>query len=105
MFNCSCHLDYDPCDVWDSQMVTARKSHVCCECGEEIAPGRRYERLRTLYKGSWDTFKTCTSCLAVWDDLCDGDRIPTLLVETLWETNGIPLVASPDDEDWWGADE
>lgn len=47
--------------VCSEREVTARKSHVCCECRKPIPPGVRYVRT----SGIWDTartFKTCVRC-------------------------------------------
>ena len=42
--------------------------HHCFECGNEIAPGQKYERVTALYDGLFGTFKTCQRCrnLRVW---------------------------------------
>lgn len=51
--------------VYSIEHPTARKEHVCCECGGAIKPGEKYQ----LFKGIWDgeaaRFKTCTDCEAL----------------------------------------
>ena len=53
------------CELPEATMVrqpTARKEHVCCECGGTIKVGESYQ----LFSGVWDghgaSFKTCAEC-------------------------------------------
>lgn len=46
-----------------STVVAARKEHECDECGRVITPGERYERMKGMLEGSWDTTATCTHCM------------------------------------------
>jgi len=67
--------DADMAQVYDSQHLTARKAHTCDECGREIGPGERYNRVRGLWDGHWSVFKTCAHCDALWhwfDVVCGG---------------------------------
>ena len=51
----------------------ARKTHICCECGEEISVGDRYEKTSGVWDGRPDTFKTCLPCADVRDHFaCNG---------------------------------
>ena len=70
---CSCEYvsDGDYAKVATSKIVTARKSHTCTECGEEIKAGNKYERVDGLWDDDWETFKTCWICLKIRNDyLC-----------------------------------
>jgi len=40
--NCSAEVD-DYAEFQNITIRTARKEHECCECGETIKPGQRYE--------------------------------------------------------------
>lgn len=62
-----CFCDYD--DVWKVYAKTdrtARKVHVCRECGARIQPGEKYEHVSAI-GDSCETFKTCTRCVALRD--------------------------------------
>jgi hypothetical protein len=50
------------CTVYTNECVTARKAHVCCACGEGIAPGHRYHRITTIFERELNTFKRCLRC-------------------------------------------
>ena len=43
-------------------MVRARKEHRCCECGNPIRKGCRYERVSGIWDGRPARFKTCLIC-------------------------------------------
>lgn len=60
---------------------TARKEHRCGECDEIIPIGAKYERTDGLWGCSWQTYKTCLSCVEIRDHFaCDGWNF-----EMLWE--------------------
>jgi hypothetical protein len=62
-------------DVFRSQERTARKDHICGECGRPIAKGERYHWATGLADGRWDTFRMCGQCHASsrWLlDVCGG---------------------------------
>lgn len=40
----------------------ARKEHKCCECYRTIKPGERYQLFKGCWDGEWETFKTCSDC-------------------------------------------
>lgn len=62
-----CMADY--CDEWakvsEVNVRTARKRHLCLECGRDIQPGEQYENARLLFDDlGWSTLKTCAHCMA-----------------------------------------
>jgi hypothetical protein len=57
-----CNCDVSEPKVYGARLVFARKSHRCCECGGEIAPGQPYEMVSGLWDERWGNFKTCTPC-------------------------------------------
>jgi hypothetical protein len=65
--------DYDPADFYTATIQKARKIHTCSECGCEIKPGNRYEKVFGKWGGDLSTYKTCPDCLSVRDVFfCDG---------------------------------
>lgn len=64
------------CDMGDGaipecvvvKIRTARKSHVCCECGQEIKRGERYEFTSGIWEGEPGSYKTCLICARIRDD-------------------------------------
>ena len=53
--------------------LTSRKTHRCCECGDVIPIGARYERVTGKWEDAIDVFKTCAACEDVRNNLCcDG---------------------------------
>ena len=63
------------CDVGESAafcattMRRARKDHRCYECGDTIEPGETYEVIEGMWDGSFETYKTCSGCVAAWSIL------------------------------------
>ncbi len=56
-----------------SRAIKAVKEHRCCECGETITKGTRYECVRGMWDHRWSTYKTCLSCVEIRDHFsCDG---------------------------------
>lgn len=54
---------------------TARKAHVCGECGRPIELGEKYHRAEGSSEYGWHTHKTCAHCTAAswWlETVCDG---------------------------------
>lgn len=63
--------DYEPCDVYDSRQMCARKPHRCGECGRLISPGETYQRIGVLYEGEWSTHVMCSDCVELAESLVD----------------------------------
>ena len=59
--------------VLDARTVTARKSHVCEDCGRDIVPGEQYRRTTSVGDDGFDTWKCCPQCHALVRDLWDAD--------------------------------
>lgn len=67
-------------DTFDSEGPTlhreevrrSRKSRACCECGQAIAAGDRYEYVRGLWDGYWSTYRTCLLCVEIRHALSCG---------------------------------
>lgn len=54
--------DADPVEFYDERIVTARKAHICDECGGPIAKGERYERKSYRVEGEFCTDHICDAC-------------------------------------------
>ena len=75
MTDCSCIYvgDADGTSFWNEKQPTAKKSHVCCECGEVIEPGQKYQYECGQWDGDFAAYKTCLDCLSVRQAFfCDG---------------------------------
>jgi len=86
---CACHLEYEPPEFINFSEPVARKDHWCCECGEAIPKGTKYEYVAGLWYGFLDTFKTCLICARIRQEHCccfGGVR------DELWECLGMDYV-------------
>ena len=96
-----CDCSYDDVENFDLQYVTkrkARKSHICCECKDEIKKGEQYEHVKTLQSHTWFEDKTCIPCTRVRNDFCSGGYYYGELRETLKECLGFDYVTG--EEKW-----
>ena len=89
-----CDLADGTCDIWNETVRTARKAHRCFGCkAETIRPGDRYVETRTLFDGSWEGWKHCMRCHAMWKAIhavADFDEHidPGLDCGETWESAG-----------------
>jgi len=93
--NCDCAIDIDDYERPQVHVCTTRRarvSHVCCECGAEIAPGQQYEHVSSLYEGPWSRIATCILCARIRADLCSGGWVYGELRETICECLGFDYV-------------
>ena len=74
-----CHCDVNQATVYWPSRPVARKTHRCYECGRQIRPGERYERVRGIWSDGPATFCTCVWCLA------QRDRIEAAAECFCWE--------------------
>ena len=70
-------------DVHESEWRRANKPHKCKACGLTIEPGQLYHRTAMLFDGSWEAWKRCARCQAIFEHLeglMDSDEYcnPTL---------------------------
>lgn len=69
--SCDCSVDVDGrADVYREKVQTARKSYKCCECGEEIKPGQKYNYVFGVWEGMPDTYRTCLPCNNIRERYC-----------------------------------
>lgn len=72
---------YDTADVYHSSIVTARKTHRCCECGHVIIYKEQYERVAGIWDKSWSHYRTCLLCREVRHVFACGEGFT---FTTLW---------------------
>jgi len=76
--DCTCSMSAsiseDEVDVIVEQWQTARKNHVCVECGRIIGIGEQYYFEKYFYDG-FRTSKTCTDCMSLRQHLVGDFRI------------------------------
>lgn len=100
--NCECACDYGDeirASVSTTKIVTARETHTCCECREEIMPGERYEYVSGLWDGEWVDYRTCLPCAAIRDDYCGDGYVFGGLWEALHECMGIDYDGRRNDDE------
>jgi hypothetical protein len=95
---CIDHEDYSDCDASDlyrEAVVTARKLHVCCECGDPIQAGMRYQRASGKYDGKMWVECTCILCLEIRKVFVCGSVVLGMLWDSIedaifpiWEEKG-----------------
>ena len=66
--------DGDPCEVSRSKMVVARKSHICEECGRDIAIGERYRYAFLVCDGDAISCHACAHCAVAQEWLTENCR-------------------------------
>lgn len=90
MTSCACSWNSgdaeQPKAFW-RRVVKARKRHYCCECGEWVEPGERYQRASGVWALRPASFATCTACAAIREDRTDGVAFGQLY-EALCECEG-----------------
>ena len=59
----------DAPDAFRVTLRKARKQHHCCECPAPIVPGEIYEYASGVWEGRGQSFKTCTPCAEVREQL------------------------------------
>jgi hypothetical protein len=98
--DCHCEIgadcsDYAP-ELYREKKIIARKEHLCCECGELIKKGERYELAEGKWEGEWSSYRTCVSCSRIRDDLTCGEFIFGELRERIKEYFGFDYVKGED---------
>lgn len=80
--------------LYHEEFHVAAKTHRCCECGRDICPGTKYQRVDGLWAGEWNTFKSCSRCAHVRDEWFHVDPEWVYfggLSEVIHESGGIPF--------------
>lgn len=86
---CDCsYSDAGNWELFDRNLFTARKEYKCCECGENIRIGKKYEHIRGKEEGVWYSFKTCMRCVKVAEKYCPNGRLIEGLVDQVQDCHG-----------------
>jgi hypothetical protein len=56
-------------DIYDENLLKARKGHSCHACDAPIRPGDRYVRVFILFQGEKETVKRCLRCQMIHEYL------------------------------------
>lgn len=93
--DCSIGVEMGP-SVARDEIRTARKQHKCCECGNPILPGDKYEYATGRWDGEWSHYKTCVSCKWIRDRYCSHGFVYGQLFEQIEECArfNLPLTGS-----------
>ena len=71
----------------------------CCECAAEIPPGQPHDLFVGRGPDTTDTFRTCRTCMSIWESLAGGSRMFRGLSELLMGSYGVGLTRLPRSED------
>lgn len=99
VINCDCSTDEGE-SVRCSRVTIrkARKPHQCCECGEPILPGQRYEDATGIdCDGEAYGYSTCMTCKAIRDDYCPHGFMYSCLAETIQDCLGFDYRTLPNE--------
>jgi hypothetical protein len=96
--DCSCN-DYDAPSCVREVIRRARRPHTCCECGDTIEPGQRYEYVSGVWDGHPDWHHTCLVCVAIREHYCPHGWLIGGLAEQIEECLGFDYREVPDEED------
>lgn len=85
MLDCTCvaiqaDLETEP-EFVNRKMARAAKEHICTECSRTITKGEKYEYVVGTWYGEFRTYKTCSDCLSVREELFDDNWF----YECIWE--------------------
>lgn len=86
MTDCACVYipEGDACEVFYSEVVTARKRHNCDECRGLIRKGDKFKVIHSRAEGIPFTHRVCADCLSLIDVFfCRG-----WAMDSLWEDFG-----------------
>ena len=79
-------MDWDgSTDFYHAEMRRARKPYKCCECGDAIAIGDRYEYATGKSEGSIYSYRTCAPCAEIRAVFCCSGWLFTALWEAIRE--------------------
>jgi len=105
VIHCDCSVDVDEVALCGQEVIrTARKPHVCCECGETIPVGKKYEEATGIdpdhnpYR-----YHTCLPCSGIRRDYCSNGWIWGGLAEQIQECLGFDYRLRP--SEWNDEDE
>ena len=96
MNQCDCSTDdFESPSCYRQLTRKARKEHECCECGEAIVVGQKYEETTGVWAGDPERYRTCLPCARIRDTYCAHGYIHMMLRETIQECLGFDYVTWP----------
>lgn len=97
--SCDCSRDDGEMpDFYHDSFPVARKAHTCCECGENIKPGQKYQKFIGKWYGEVSTYKTCMPCYNIREKYCPYGYIFTGLREAIGDCLGFDYTDVPEEE-------
>lgn len=57
--------------AFSTKTRTARKAHKCCECGDDINPGDKYQYSSGIWDGEAASYKQCLICWDIIQKVCE----------------------------------
>ncbi len=86
VISCDCSVEHeDGMGFFSDTWRTARKEHVCCECGEPIRKGERHQYSSGVWDGAWGSFRTCRTCVAIRERYCPHGWVYGDLAEQIYD--------------------
>lgn len=85
--DCSCDSDNYP-EFYVEEYPISRKEHECCECGELIKKGQKYQKVAGKWDGDFQTYKTCMTCVKIRDTYCPNGSYFTGLADLICDCLG-----------------
>ena len=98
---CDCSIDlglFDRAVRFESFIRRARKPYACGECGDVIEVGERYEYVRGLWDGHYDTHRTCLPCTRIRDWYCPSAFVYGEVREQISECLGFDYTKAWEDD-------
>lgn len=71
---CVGDFDGEPFSFSRTTFPMARKEYHCCECGDTITRGQKYERVEGASDGEFSTYITCLVCAEIAESFSCGGR-------------------------------
>ena len=100
MNDCDCSTDLSDMEcspsLFDEKIVKGRKEYKCCECSDVILKGDKHERVKGLWDGDFNTYRTCLFCLKIRKFFCSRGWVYGMLVEDIKEILGFDYRESRD---------
>jgi len=97
--SCDCSIDHgEYAEFYREEFPVARKPYKCCECGETIKRGQKYNKVTACWDGRFSTYRTCMPCKSIRDKYCPNGFIFELLRETISECLGFDYTEVPEDD-------
>jgi hypothetical protein len=85
--------DYEPPSFCLIEIRLAKKTHICCECKQEIKSRQKYEYTSGRWDERFETYKTCMICKDIRESFCCNGWEYTTLWSDIYE-NLFPIMTT-----------